>query len=756
MKTKLNGLISLLLVFVLVAGCLSGCGEKAAEPAPTEAVKEEPAPTEEAAEDAADETAEKEDAAEPTEVQSDLIVKKIEDYEPGAIRGVDVSSFLSIMDAFDIENKEIKDDSQKKGFRDKDGKLLDRQGFFDLLAASGVNYIRTRVFNDPKDGAGHGYGGGNNTVARAKEIATYASKAGLGNLIDFHLSDFWADPSKQMVPKAWKKYGGDKKAKAIGSFLKKSLSTIEEDGAVVTMVQIGNEINTGFCGETSPTTINKLLDAGCDAVHEYGESEEHKTHVSDGNREGDAFFGAADPYIYAVIHLTEPQAEGTQVRFAAQLSAYNGNEGVSYDVFASSYYPYWHGTPENLTKVLSTIAETYDKYVMVAETSWAARLDDGDGHPNTVSAEKNSTDMPYRFTAQGQADEIRTVADAVNQVSVDIGDKKAGLGMFYWEPAWIPVGNVSALSGAGYKKALKKNKSLWEKTGSGWASSYAKEYDPKDAGKYFGGSAVDNQAWFDYDGNPLSTLDVYNYLTTGSTASVRPDGYQIDAVRIVEGNELTMPDTANIVYNDGSEESAAVTWDEKSVNKVKTDEEGIYFVRGSLADDPSYEIKATVIVAPPDYMEEHDGSFEADPTPWTIKGDGIKHEFEEAKNNAVTGKGYINFWGESEIDGSIESEAVTLDKPGKYKVTVTYHGEVEVGSDKGEDVRLIVETDSGKKKSRKFVANGWQNYLSAEVPGISITEKMIDQGKNEIKILIRVKLGGGRWMALDDVKIVRE
>ena len=242
------------------------------------------------------------------------------------------------------------------------------------------------------------------------------------------------------------------------------------------------------------------------------------------------------------------------MRYAAQLSAYNGNEGVSYDVFASSYYPYWHGTSENLTKVLSTIAETYDKYVMVAETSWAVRLDDGDGHPNTVSAEKNSTDMPYRFTAQGQADEIRTVADAVNQVSVDIGDKKAGLGMFYWEPAWIPVGNVSALSGAGYKKALKKNKSLWEKTGSGWASSYAKEYDPKDAGKYFGGSAVDNQAWFDYDGNPLSTLDVYNYLTTGSTASVRPDGYQIDAVRIVEGNELTMPDTANIVYNDGSED----------------------------------------------------------------------------------------------------------------------------------------------------------------------------------------------------------
>ena len=754
MKNKMSRFISMLLVMALVVVCMSGCGESSTEQTPVETEAAEPTPTADTGEVSEDD-AEKSDAGDTTAVQSDLIVEKLGDYDTGAICGVDVSSFLSIMDAFDIENKGIKNDADKKGFRDKEGNLLDRQGFFDLLADSGVNYIRTRVFNDPADANGNGYGGGNNTVERAKEIATYATKAGLGNLIDFHMSDFWADPAKQMVPKAWKKLNDKKKAKEIVTFLKEALTTIEEDGAVVTMVQVGNEINTGFCGETSPTTINRLLDAGCDAVHEYAESDVHKKNVTDGTGEGAAFFGAADPYIYAVIHLTEPQAEGTQVRYAAQLSAYNGNEGVSYDVFASSYYPYWHGTSENLTKVLSTIAETYDKYVMVAETSWAVRLDDGDGHPNTVSAEKNSTDMPYRFTAQGQADEIRTVADAVNQVSVDIGDKKAGLGMFYWEPAWIPVGNVSALSGAGYKKALKKNKSLWEKTGSGWASSYAKEYDPKDAGKYFGGSAVDNQAWFDYDGNPLSTLDVYN-LTTGSTASVRPDGYQIDAVRIVEGNELTMPDTANIVYNDGSEESAAVTWDEKSVNKVKTDEEGIYFVRGSLADDPSYEIKATVIVAPPDYMEEHDGSFEADPTPWTIKGDGIKHEFEEAKNNAVTGKGYINFWGESEIDGSIESEAVTLDKPGKYKVTVTYHGEVEVGSDKGEDVRLIVETDSGKKKSRKFVANGWQNYLSAEVPGISITEKMIDQGKNEIKILIRVKLGGGRWMALDDVKIVRE
>lgn len=101
---------------------------------------------------------------------------------------------------------------------------------------------------------------------------------------------------------------------------------------------------------------------------------------------------------------------------------------------------------------------------------------------------------------QGQANLIRDVANAV----INVGEK--GLGIFYWEPAWIPV------PGDNYNERLEK----WETYGSGWASSYAKEYDPVDAGTYYGGSSWENQALFDFTGHPLPSLSTFYYLDKGT------------------------------------------------------------------------------------------------------------------------------------------------------------------------------------------------------------------------------------------------
>ena len=140
-----------------------------------------------------------------------------------------------------------------------------------------------------------------------------------------------------------------------------------EAGVDVGMVQIGNETTGGFCGETDWYNMNKLFDAGCDALHDFNQSQ------------------GTD--IKAVLHFTNPEKEGAYATYAANLADYDGDgnkEGVSYDVFASSYYPYWHGTMSNLTSVLTDVAQKYNKYVMVAETSWATTYDDGDGHSNTI------------------------------------------------------------------------------------------------------------------------------------------------------------------------------------------------------------------------------------------------------------------------------------------------------------------------------------------------------------------------------------
>ena len=165
---------------------------------------------------------------------------------------------------------------------------------------------------------------------------------------------------------------------------------------------------------------------------------------------------------------------------------------MDYDVFASSYYPYWHGTIENLKNVLNNVKETYGKQVMVAETSYTYTQDDTDFHPNTIG-EDGGYEKPFPFTVQGQANVVADVIRAVN----DIG----GLGVFYWEGAWISVGGNR-----------EENAAKWEKYGSGWASSFAAAYDPADAGVFFGGCACDNQALFDRNGKALESLKVFKLI----------------------------------------------------------------------------------------------------------------------------------------------------------------------------------------------------------------------------------------------------
>ena len=380
---------------------------------------------------------------------------------PDFIRGMDVSSVLS------LERSGVK-------YYTADG---EEQDLFRILADSGVNYIRVRVWNDPFDSGGNGYGGGNNDVTAAAVIGKRAAAYGMRLLVDFHYSDFWADPGKQKAPKAWSGMSLDEKISAVRRFTAESLQTIREAGADIGMVQIGNETNTGIAGENSWYNMAQLYNAGSAAVR------------------------AFDPDVLVAIHFTEPQNS-----YIKTLADFLHDYHVDYDVFATSYYPYWHGSLENLTEVLGYAAERYQKYTMVAETSYAYTLDDSDGHPNTVSAYSNSTgdNLLWDFSPQGQAEEVRAVMAAVN----DVPDCY-GLGVFYWEGAWITVGDTDGLSGAAYDARLNGNKTLWERDGSGWAASFCGEFDPDDGGRWYGGSAVDNQAFFSPDGRALPSLRVF-------------------------------------------------------------------------------------------------------------------------------------------------------------------------------------------------------------------------------------------------------
>ena len=387
----------------------------------------------------------------------------VNDGEP--IRGVDISSILA------VENAGVT-------FCNEYGR---KQDIFRTLSEHGVNYIRVRVWNEPYDSKGNSYGGGNCDLYTAAEIGRRAAKYGMKLLVDIQYSDFWADPEKQTRPKYWIQHDHETLKGEIYKYTSWVLETISEAGGNIGMVQVGNETNCFFCGETDMYKICDLFASGDQAIRDFDRS------------------------VLIAHHFANPST-GYYAWYAQVMDECN----LDYDVFATSYYPYWHGTTENLTTVLKEIADTYNKYVMVAETAYPYTSEDGDTFGNAVSEDSDSAVFRYDVSVEGQAQCLTDVFQAV----ANVGEK--GIGVFYWEPAWLGVNGIS----------WEEQSSLWKKYGSGWATDYAAEYDASVTGS--GGSSYDNQALFDFEGNSLKSLQVFRNIYPQNTEILNPKGAVIE------------------------------------------------------------------------------------------------------------------------------------------------------------------------------------------------------------------------------------
>ncbi|MFA5675406.1 MAG: glycosyl hydrolase 53 family protein [Christensenellales bacterium] len=328
-----------------------------------------------------------------------------------------------------------------------------------ILQSHDVNLIRLRLWNDPYSVSGEPYGGGANDFARTMRLAHRAKEAGMDWLLDFHYSDFWADPGKQFLPKAWLGMSGTELEQAVYRYTKKILKKLRREGLLPQIAAIGNEVTNGLLWphgkKPAYAQIARLVSAGIQASKEVSRD------------------------IAVMIHLDNG---GRNDLYCEWLDNYFSCGGKDFDIIGLSYYPFWHGTLDDLRHNMNDLAERYGKPLIVAETSMGFSTEDYRGGEERktgrgmAATTRLAQRVPFPMTPEGQAAFLKALMESIYAVP-----KRLGRGLVYWEPAWLPVKET------------------------GWSTEVGCEYI-KETG--WGGNEWANQALFDYSGNALPALKV--------------------------------------------------------------------------------------------------------------------------------------------------------------------------------------------------------------------------------------------------------
>lgn len=326
-----------------------------------------------------------------------------------------------------------------------------------ILKNNGVNYVRLRLWQDPYDDQGNSYGAGTNDLNTTIALAKRAKNLGLKVLLDFHYSDFWVDPGKQNLPKAWENYSFEQLDAALYGYTKSVLTEMKNNGVYPDMVQIGNELNSGMLwphgkswgeGGGEFDRLATFLKSGIRGVKETQPVDTPiMLHLADG--------GDTDVFTWWFDEITK--------------------RGVDYDLIGLSYYPYWHGSMNALQTTMNTISARYDKEVNVVETAYGHTTANADSMPNAFGPEQEIAGG-YAATPAGQREYLNDLVTRIQTVPNEKGN-----GFFYWEPLWYN-GNVSWATAAGMNYL-----GVQSQTGNEW----------------------DSQAMFDFNGQALPSLKAF-------------------------------------------------------------------------------------------------------------------------------------------------------------------------------------------------------------------------------------------------------
>ena len=287
-----------------------------------------------------------------------------------------------------------------------------------ILKRHGINAIRIKVWNEPgehdrfpADQSGiEGYNNPDHVIALARR----AHRMGFRIMLDFHYSDWWADPGKQHMPVAWRDKSVAVVSERLYQFTHQLMSRLQREGITPAWVQVGNEISNGMMWPLGRLphwdNLALFLTAGARAVK------------------------AVSPSSQVILHLDTGGDNARCRHWFEEILA----RKVPFDVMGLSYYPVWHGAMRDLARNMVDLSSRFSRPVIVVETAYPWTQGNGDQQQNIYTHTGPET---YPMTPVGQRDFLWQLLREIHGVP-----QGRGLGFFYWEPEFI------AVAGAGWKR----------------------------------------------------------------------------------------------------------------------------------------------------------------------------------------------------------------------------------------------------------------------------------------------------------------
>ncbi len=568
------------------------------------------------------------------------------------------------------------------------------QDVFEILSDAGVNYMRVRVWNDPNSPIGI-RGGGDMDIETAYWIAQRARRVNMRIILDLHYSDTWADPEHQEKPYDWELLNFQELNEAVEQFTYDSMMYFKSRGVTPQMIQIGNEINNGMIYEdgriiwNDPTSYDRLASL-------------LKSGIAGAKR--------ADSFVKTIIHLADGGKYSIFDDFFNELE----ERDVNYDIIGASFYPFYHGTLDRLADNLNQISEKYDKPVFVAETSYAFTQNSHLNASNIFGGNQEENGG-YLATIQGQATSLRDVIEIVADVP-----ENRGLGIVYWEPAWLPV------------------------AGAGWA----------EAGTL---ATWSNQALFTYSGKALPSINVFKDVRGNQDVTVNIIGLKSETVEIglnivsPVDLESKMPTTVVALTDVDSYIYAPVVWNSTQRLTAET-EVGLHTVTGVVTyGSETWNVTANVrsiqnyVVNPGFEIGKVGANDEPVKAPWNVfstTGDMIGKL--QTNKDFRTGANNYNYYHTGAFNYDLYQE-ITVPN-GTYKLSAYIMGETNA---KNIEHYMYAKNYGGAQLTQNVFVSGWAaGYALIEIENIVVTN-------GTIRIGFYGSFNASTWGHIDDFELVR-